>query len=104
MSDEQNEADLLEAVKRELEHATGELMKVLRAQSHEQITDVLGPRAQAGWLQGGLPLLLALDRLTESQRDALLFGFELQEPRREILHGLLKVLTEKEPNEDAEGS
>ena len=88
-----SKADSLAAVKEALRGATGSLAKVLQAESHRRLDEILPPRPQAQELQNDFRLLRALDRLTSAQRDALTFVlFEITEQQRDILESFMRGL------------
>jgi hypothetical protein len=91
--DEQAQAHALAAVEDALRMAQGSLAKVLEADAHLRLDEILrAPLPQPSEFQHDLRLLRALDRLTEAQREALGFALRLRDPQREVLERALRVL------------
>lgn len=80
--------EALEAV-REDAHAATDILPILKAQAPDDLRSVPGP-AQ---LQAGIRLVRAIDRLTDAQRDALVFGATLNDSQRTALAELVELLS-----------
>jgi len=93
--DEQAQAKALAAVKEALHGARGSLARVLGTDSHHRLEEILRPpMPQIGEFQHDFRLLRALDRLSETQRDALSFAlFEVTDQQRDVLDQALRVLS-----------
>jgi hypothetical protein len=90
MSEEQQQADALDAVTSALTDSSDALLDILDDERDRVVGD-----APPGPVTSGLRLAHALGRLTDDQREALLLGAALSDQKHQLLDGLLGVLREK---------
>jgi hypothetical protein len=86
MSDEQQQADALDALKSAIAEASDALLEILGKERDARAADVPMPVA------GGLQLAYALGRLSDEQRRALHVGATLSDADRKLLVALLERL------------
>jgi hypothetical protein len=87
----QNQASL-EEVRKTLDKAGDDLVKILESESHEPVP------MQAQRVQAGIDLVRVLAGLTNAQRDLLVFVAGLSEPHRDAL---LKIIAKLWPASSA---
>jgi hypothetical protein len=94
VEDAHKQRDAVEAVRKKLENVDNDLLRLM-------LTDEPHVEAKVRQIQDAIQLALALDRLTDAQREALLLGAMLQDERRQLVGNLVAKLWPRSDDQQA---